>query len=309
MKVIPIKSPEAISSDQKTILVLGYFDGLHKGHKVLFDEALVLAKKQNLPIVVLTFPESPQLAFRKFEPDLLCHLTAFDHRLALFEAYGVDQLYLTDFTSQFAKQTSQEFVTNYVSRFNPAAIVVGFDYRFGSDRSDSSVLTDLVDIPVVTISEVSYEGEKISSTRIRRLIKEGNIELANHLLGYDYRTKGIVVHGDARGRTIGFPTANLALTDRVYLPADGVYVTEVLVADKRYHAMTSVGKNVTFDGQETRIETHLLDFEGDIYGERIDIFWKAYIRPMERFDNVEALIEQLKKDREFAINWRKSIEI
>lgn len=310
MKLIDVKSPQDIQPTGGTVLVLGYFDGLHKGHKALFDKAGELAATDNLEVAVLTFYESPQLAFTKFHPDLLNHLTYPQKRANLFASYGVDSLYLTHFTSQFAKQKSKDFVNNYILPFNPAALVVGFDYHFGSDRGDSKTLESLLDVPVHTIPQVSsQDGQKISSTRIRGLIRQGAIREANDLLGYTYSTRGIVVHGDARGRTLGFPTANLSLLDRTFIPADGVYVTDVTVAGKIYRAMTSVGKNVTFDGQDLRIEAHLLDFDGDIYGETVEIFWKDYMRPMEKFDSIENLTKQLKKDREFTINWRKGVEI
>lgn len=309
MKIRHVKSPVDIQPPSKTVLVLGYFDGLHRGHKVLFDQAKALARQDNLPIAVLTFYESPQLAFSKARPELLSHLTYPEKRAELFASYGVDTLYLTAFTSSFAKQDAQTFVNAYLKPFQPAFVVVGFDYHFSSERVGSDVLAQLLDVPVITIPAVCDGGEKISSTRIRHLITLGKVDEANQLLGYTYSTRGIVVHGDARGRTIGFPTANLALLDRVFMPADGVYVTEVLVKGQRYRAMTSVGKNITFDGQESRIETHLLAFDGDIYGETIEIFWKDYIRPMERFTSIEKLTKQLKKDKEIATNWRKGIEI
>lgn len=309
MKLIDVKSPEDIQPTGKTVLVLGYFDGLHKGHKSLFDKARELAT-DHLEIAVLTFYESPQLAFAKFQPDLLNHLTYPQKRANLFASYGVDRLYLTHFTSQFSKQNSKDFVNNYILPFKPAALVVGFDYHFGSDRCDSKTLEALLDVPVITIPQVSsQDGEKISSTRIRGLIRQGEIREANDLLGYTYSTRGIVVHGDARGRTLGFPTANVSLLDRSIIPAEGVYVTVVKVAGYHYKAMTSVGRNVTFDGQELRIEAHLLDFDGDIYGEVVEIFWKDYIRPMKKFDSIEKLTKQLKKDREFTVNCLKGVEI
>ncbi|MFZ2669186.1 MAG: riboflavin kinase, partial [Streptococcus suis] len=156
---------------------------------------------------------------------------------------------------------------------------------------------------VEIVSEVSLGGEKVSSTRIRQAIQSGDVTLANQLLGYPFMTEGIVVHGDARGRTIGYPTANLAPFDRVYLPSEGVYVAEVEVDGKRYRAMTSVGKNVTFDGTEMRIEAHIFGFDRFIYGEKITIFWLEKIRDMVKFDGIESLMEQMKSDENYALHW------
>ncbi|AEF25252.1 riboflavin biosynthesis protein [Streptococcus parauberis KCTC 11537] len=128
---------------------------------------------------------------------------------------------------------------------------------------------------------------------------------ANQLLGYDFTTRGMVVHGDARGRTLGFPTANLAPIDRTYLPADGVYVTDVLVNGRIYRSMTSIGKNITFGGDELRLEVNIFDFDGDIYGESLEIIWLDKIRDMAKFEGIEDLIDQLNNDKEIALNWKK----
>ncbi|MGT2865649.1 bifunctional riboflavin kinase/FAD synthetase [Streptococcus fryi] len=308
MEIKHIKQASDIYVTKPSVLVLGYFDALHKGHKALFDKAKEVSAQHDLEISVLTFYESPQLAFERFHPDLLCHLTYPEKRYQLFEDYGVDHLYLTDFTAQFAKQTANGFVSEYIERFQPHTIIVGFDYHFSCQRSDSNDLSSLVNAEVITISEITSRGEKISSTRIRQLISEGKVKEAGELLGYHYSSRGIVVHGDARGRTMGFPTANLALIDRTFIPAYGVYVTDVLVGGKTYRAMTSVGENITFGGEELRIEAHIFNFNGDIYGETIEIFWRDYIRPMVKFASMEELGNRLQKDKEIAINWRKSIE-
>lgn len=137
------------------------------------------------------------------------------------------------------------------------------------------------------------------------MIFDGNIKEVNRLLGYNFSTRGIVVHGDARGRTIGFPTANLAPIDNVFLPGDGVYVSDVIVNGKSYRAMTSVGKNITFGGTELRLEANIFDFKDEIYGETVEIIWLDKIRDMVKFAGADELIEQLKSDKEVAANWKK----
>jgi riboflavin kinase/FMN adenylyltransferase len=278
-----------------TILVLGYFDGLHRGHQALFDKARDLAREKNASISVLTFPESPILVFEKFQEDLLKHLTSYDQRLALFEKNGVDFLYLTDFTSHFAKLTSHDFIEKFVKKMNVISIVVGFDYQFGSDHGD---LNQLSDYETYQIAQVSEGGEKISSSRIRQAILDGNVTLANQLLGYDYEVSGLVVHGEARGRTIGYPTANIESKDYQYLPAIGVYVVDLEVAGKRYRGMASIGYNDTFGGQTKTLEVNIFDFRDEIYGEPATVYFLQLIRGMVKFDGVDALIAQMSDDEQ-----------
>ena len=303
MNIRTIKDFNELQKEEPTVLVLGYFDGIHLGHKALFERARKVADERGLTVTVLTFPESPRLAFSRFTPELLLHLTSQQQRYLLLEKNGVDQLVMTPFTSEFASNTPEEFIERYVKGLNAQALVAGFDYHFGNCRADVQDLMELFDGQVEIVSEVSLSGEKVSSTRIRQAIQSGDVSLANQLLGYPFMTEGIVVHGDARGRTIGYPTANLAPLDRVYLPSEGVYVAEVEVDGKRYRAMTSVGKNVTFDGTELRIEAHIFGFDRFIYGEKMTIFWLEKIRDMVKFDGIEGLMEQMKSDESYALHW------
>ena len=303
MNIRTIKDFNELQKEEPTVLVLGYFDGIHLGHKALFERARKVADERGLTVTVLTFPESPRLAFSRFTPELLLHLTSQEQRYLLLEKNGVDQLVMTPFTSEFASNTPEEFIERYVKGLNAQALVAGFDYHFGNCRADVQDLMELFDGQVEIVSEVSLRGEKVSSTRIRQAIQSGDVSLANQLLGYPFMTEGIVVHGDARGRTIGYPTANLAPFDRVHLPSEGVYVAEVEVDGKRYRAMTSVGKNVTFDGTELRIEAHIFEFDRFIYGEKMTIFWLEKIRDMVKFDGIEGLMEQMKSDENYALHW------
>lgn len=303
MDIISIKDYHDIRQEEETVLVLGYFDALHKGHRVLFDRAKALAEEKQLKMAVLTFYESPKLAFSRFEPDLLNHILSPEKRYAKFAEYGVDYLYLTRFTSSFSQIASDAFIKTYIKALNAQAIVVGFDYKFGHNRTDADYLARNFSGQLIKVAEVSQEGQKISSTRIRNLISQGQVDKASQLLGHEFSTRGLVVHGDARGRTIGFPTANLAPLDRTFLPADGVYVTDVLLKGQRYRAMTSIGKNVTFGGTSLRLEANIFDFSGDIYGEELDIIWLYKIREMVKFNGIDDLVDQLRQDQKLAKNW------
>ena len=306
MKIRRINNELEINQEEDTVLVLGYFDGLHKGHQTLFKEARKIATEQGLKIAVLTFPESPKLAFVRYQPELMLHLNHPEERAAHLENLGVDYLYLIDFTSHFSKNTAREFFDKYVSALKAKAVVAGFDYHFGSDKRKAEELADYFDGRIVIVSSVNQDDEKISSTRIRETIQNGDVAKAHQLLGYPLSTRGIVVHGNARGRTIGYPTANLAPLDRVILPADGVYVVDVEHNGKFYRGMASVGKNVTFEGDELRFEANLFDFAEEIYGDTIRIIWLDKIRDMVKFDGIEELVGQLKSDEEVARNWERS---
>ncbi|WP_316578645.1 bifunctional riboflavin kinase/FAD synthetase [Streptococcus cristatus] len=306
MKIRRINNELEIKQEEDTVLVLGYFDGLHKGHQRLFKEARKIAEKQGLKIAVLTFPESPKLAFVRYQPELMLHLNHPEERAAHLENLGVDYLYLIDFTSHFSKNTAQEFFDKYVAALKAKAVVAGFDYHFGSDKRKAEELADYFDGQIVIVSSVNQDEKKISSTRIRETIQNGDVAKAHQLLGYPLSTRGIVVHGNARGRTIGYPTANLAPLDRVILPADGVYVVDVEHNGKIYRGMASVGKNVTFEGDELRFEANLFDFAEEIYGDTIRIIWLDKIRDMVKFDGIEELVGQLKSDEEVARNWECS---
>ena len=306
MKIRRINNELEIKQEEDTVLVLGYFDGLHKGHQTLFKEAKKIADEKGLKIAVLTFPESPKLAFVRYQPELMLHLNHPEERAAHLENLGVDYLYLIDFTSHFSKNRAQEFFDKYVSALKAKAVVAGFDYHFGSDKRKAEELADYFDGRIVIVSSVNQDDEKISSTRIRETIQNGDVAKAHQLLGYPLSTRGIVVHGNARGRTIGYPTANLAPLDRVILPADGVYVVDVEHNGKIYRGMASVGKNVTFEGDELRFEANLFDFAEEIYGDTIRIIWLDKIRDMVKFDGIEELVAQLKSDEEVARNWECS---
>ncbi|MBG9367867.1 bifunctional riboflavin kinase/FAD synthetase [Streptococcus sp. NLN64] len=305
MRKYVIQDWRDIDQTEPTILVLGYFDGIHKGHQQLFQRARQLADQEGLKVALLTFPESPQLAFSRFRPELLLHLSSEVQREELLESVGVDLLYLQDFTSEFGSLTGQEFLDTYVSALKAQKLVVGFDYHFGCDRQGAQLLANSFPGQVEVIPSYDLDGKKVSSTRIRAALAEGEVEKVADLLGRPYQTCGIVVHGDARGRTIGYPTANLAPLDRVHMPADGVYVVDVHEAGQVYRGMASVGKNVTFEGDELRFEVNLFGFSADIYGHRLTIDWLGRLRDMVKFNSVQALIEQLEEDERQAKAWKE----
>lgn len=300
-------SLQNIQEPEPTVLVLGYFDGVHVGHQALIAKAREMADQNGWTVSLLTFPETPRLAFERYQPALREQLVSPARRSQLFKKYGVDHLYLTHFTSSFSKQTGQQFLHHYVQAIGAQALVVGFDYHYGSERATVEQLQEEFPGPVLVVDEVQLTGKKVSSTRIREALALGDVPLVNCLLGYDFSTDGLVVHGDARGRTIGFPTANIVTDGLVRLPGDGVYVTDVEVSGKLYRAMTSIGKNETFDGTELRVESHLFDFDQEIYGLPIRIYWRSKIREMVKFDSIESLVTQLERDAKVAREWSTTL--
>jgi hypothetical protein len=185
MNIQQIKDARDIHRTRDSVLVLGYFDGLHRGHKALFDQARAIAKRDKLDLTVLTFNDSPRLALARFTPELLLNLTAPEKRYEKFAEYGVDDLYLVDFTSAFSKVSSEEFLNTYIKALRARTIVVGFDYKFGHDRRDAAHLSEIFDGDVIVVPEVQDNGEKISSSRIRQEILSGNVSEVNRLLGYE----------------------------------------------------------------------------------------------------------------------------
>ena len=307
MNIRLITTANQIHLDSDTVLVLGYFDGLHLGHQELFKKARQIADEKGLKVALLTFPESPKLAFVRYRPDLLLHLQSPEDRFQKFKELGVDELFLIDFTTDFASKTAKEFVDQYVKALRARVLIAGFDYSFGSDKNKASNLAAYFDGQVEVIPPVLDQGEKISSTRIRQEVIKGRVKEAARLLGHPLSSRGIVVHGDARGRTIGYPTANLAPIDRTYLPSDGVYVVDVSYKGQTYRGMASVGKNVTFDGKELRFEVNLFDFSGDIYGHTLTVHWLDKIREMIKFDSIPQLVAQLEDDEAVARKWNKRV--
>lgn len=302
MKIIELHhpySPEKIPNEE-VVLVLGFFDGVHKGHQEVIQMGRSIAEKQNLKLALMTFNQHPSIVFQKVDPDKMQYLTSLQQKEALMQKLGVSLLYEVEFTSAFANLAPQEFIDQYVVDLHAKVVVAGFDYTYG--KKEQANMTNMPKyakgrFEVVTVSEKTENGEKISSTRIRNALENGEMEEVTNLLGYPYTFEGTVVHGDARGRTLGYPTANIKVKSTVRLPKEGVYVTEIKVGDRWYPSMGSIGHNDTFgQGRQLTVELFILDFHQDIYGETVAIKWHHFLRDQVAFDHVDGLIRQLKED-------------
>ncbi|MDR1567105.1 MAG: riboflavin biosynthesis protein RibF [Streptococcaceae bacterium] len=289
------------------VMVLGYFDGLHLGHQEVIRTARKAADSQNLPLAVLTFTQHPSIVFEKFnQSKMMKHLLSPEERLQQFEALGVDLLYFLDFTSQVAKLAPAIFVDQYLRNFRVDTVVTGFDYTFGENADVAELKRLAADLNVITVAEFTQDGQKVSSTRIRAALDTGNVALAYKLLGRPYQFSGLVVHGEARGRTLGFKTANLEFERHVYTPAVGVYVVDVLINGEVFRGAASIGYNDTFgDNLRKTVEVFILDFDEEIYGETITVQWLKKIRGMVKFKRIDELISQLHADEKAARVYQK----
>lgn len=302
MQIIPIRHPynsNQIPADD-IVMVLGFFDGVHRGHQKVIETGRKAADEKGLKLAVMTFNQHPSIVFQKVLPENMKYLNSLTQKERLMEKLGVDILYVVDFTSAFADLSPQAFVDQYIVGLHGKVAVSGFDYTYGPRE-----IADVAHLPhyaknrfdVITVSKEELTGEKISSTRIRKLMEAGQMKEVTELLGYVYEIEGTVVHGDARGRLLGFPTANIKVKSTVRLPKIGVYAAEIEIGNKWYSGMGSIGHNDTFgDGRELTVEVYILDFHQDIYGEQVTVRWNHYLRDQVKFDGAEALVAQLKQD-------------
>lgn len=280
------------------VMAMGTFDGVHAGHQCIIKRAVALAKEINGVSVVFTFANHPLGIINPQRRPL----QIADNRCkeAWIGELGVDVMLHIPFTADLLKLPPIAFLSLLKKYIDPKLIIVGPNFSFGAaGRGTPETLVRMeADFGYKTIIHpIIQKGQQtVSSTLIRSLISGGDINTANYLLNRRFSVKGVVMHGDQRGRTMGFPTANLAIDIYRLAPANGVYAAEVIHQGSRYQAVVNVGINPTFQGITRHIEAHLLDFNGNLYGDEIEICFLDRIRPEKKFENINALIEQIKKD-------------
>ncbi|MBW2414342.1 MAG: bifunctional riboflavin kinase/FAD synthetase [Deltaproteobacteria bacterium] len=295
---------ESVDDDTRgCVLTVGNFDGLHLGHQALISAVTERARELGRPAGLYTFDPHPR---RVLYPERAPRqLMIWEQVQGGIEERGIDRLIREPFTREFAAYSADEFLSEVIhKRIAPCEIFVGRDFHFGKDRSGSGEmlarLAPDLGIRVGIIAQVRYQDRDVSSSRIRELIAEGAVEEAAGCLGHIYAIRGTVVTGDRRGRTLGFPTANLE-PDNELIPANGVYATRVRLLDApgagaEHDAVTNVGTRPTFEPGRVLTEAHLLDFEGDLYGQRIELRFLRRIRDERRFSGPDELKEQIAKD-------------
>ncbi len=299
----PMPPETAADWAQPQVAALGQFDGLHRGHASVITSAVALARRQGVPAAVMTFHPHPKDVMGKGDYD--GYLTPPKDKQELLSGMGVDILYIIDFNEQLSRVSPQNFVSIMLLPLQIITAVVGFDFRFGYlGEGDADMLRELGfgAMSVETVPPFLLEGEKVSSSGIRKSLQSGDLALANSWFGRCYHLRGVVGHGEKRGRTIGFPTANLQLEDRYVIPAKGVYAVKVFLKEEVLYGVMNVGVKPTFhDGMVApSFEVHLFDFAADIYGQELTVELEGFIRPERKFESIDALISQISKDAETA---------
>jgi riboflavin kinase/FMN adenylyltransferase len=283
---------------ESSVVLIGVFDGVHKGHQVLLNRAKEIADGR--PIIALTFDPHPTTVFAPDKAPTM--LTTLSDRVELLKIHGADQVAVMKFNEKFAAMAPEEFVeTVLVNQLHASTIIVGKNFTYGHKAAgnvETLIKSGLSHHFTVDLQELEADTEVISSSRIRALVVEGRVEEARALLSRPHRLDGVVVHGEKRGREIGYPTANLGKIEGQTIPADGVYAGWLTVGINFWPAAISIGTNPTFEGDRGRqVEAYALDQEGlDLYDKNASIEFGWYLRPTLKFDGLEPLLEQMKKD-------------
>ncbi len=303
MQVITIHHPidQNLKNNEGIVLALGFFDGVHRGHQAVIKAARKEAFKRKLPLAVMTFNISPLIVNQDLHPNQMKYLTQNQEKMLLLETFGVDRVYLVDYTSAFSNQSPKAFVDNYLVGLNAKVVVAGFDYTYGAKAiANMKNLPDYAEdrFKIIEVPVLNENNNKIASKQIRKELTEGSLEEANQALGYPYFFRGLVINGFKRGRTLGFPTANIYTQASTLIPKVGVYLVQCQINHQLFWGMASIGYNVTFgDDNDKTIEINLFDFESEIYGEEMLVLWYEYLRGEKKFSSVEAMVEQLNQDK------------
>ncbi|MDR6224220.1 bifunctional riboflavin kinase/FAD synthetase [Desmospora profundinema] len=306
MKTIHLSHPHIPVPDAALSMAIGYFDGVHLGHQAVIQRAVQMGKSLNAQTAVMTFDPHPREVLGK--GGVTDYLTPLSEKLEQFSCLGVDRVYVMRFDREFAAKTKEAFVRDVLLPLNVRGVAVGFNFNFGrgaEGKPDDLSRLGEGRIQVEVVGPVDRIGLPVSSTRLRQTLDEGRVEEAATILGRPYSLAGRVVEGDRIGRTIGYPTANLSLEEPYRIPATGVYVVEVLRGEATLAGMMNVGYRPTFTDSDPslRLEVHLFDFSGDLYGEELKVAFLHRLRGEERFGSVEGLMDQLRTDEKNARVW------
>lgn len=288
-------------------IALGSFDGVHLGHQKVIGEAKRVADENGWSSAVMTFDPHPSIVLGG-KTKKVDYLTSFEAKVEQLANLGIDYLFIVDFTIEFASLPPQEFVDLYLIGLNVKHVVAGFDYTYGKKAQGTAETLSIHSrgkYKTTIIGKETFGGEKVSSTLIRSLINNGEMEKVPALLGRYYSVNGTVIHGDKRGRTIGFPTANVKSTSDVILPPLGVYAVRFFVNDQWYEGVCNLGTKPTFQPDEKKIsiEVHIFDFHQDIYGHSVIVEWHKRIRSEQKFNGIDELVAQIEKDKQTALQY------
>jgi riboflavin kinase/FMN adenylyltransferase len=289
-----------------SVVTSGTFDGVHLGHQKILRRLQELATRKQGETVLLTYWPHPRLILQPEDKSLRL-LTTLSEKVKLLEEMGVDHLIILPFTKELSQMSSDEFIRDIlVDKIQTKTLVIGYDHKFGKNREGSFEYlqshSHLFGFAIEEISRQDVDDLGVSSTKIRTALAQGDISTANKYLGRPYDLSGQVVKGQQIGRSLGFPTANIQIAeDYKLLPRDGAYAVHAEVNSIRYKAILNIGDRPTVDGQKKTIEAHLIDFEGDLYGQELRVYFQEFLREEKKFESLDALKNQLVVDRERAI--------
>jgi riboflavin kinase / FMN adenylyltransferase len=300
------------STDRKTIITIGTFDGVHIGHQSILDLMKKATQDGQYESIVLTFFPHPRMVLQQDSSIKL--LNTIDEKATLLEKFGIDNLIIHPFDATFSNLSAEEFVKQIlVDQLKIQKIIIGHDHRFGKNRTAD--INDLVafgekyNFDVEQISAKEVDEIAISSTKIRKALLEGKIKLANKYLGYPYFISGRVIEGKKIGRTIGFPTANIEIAENYkLLPKNGVYIVSSVIKNTLYYGMMNIGNNPTLGENEQTIEIHFFNLDENIYHEKLQISFLEHIRDEHKFDSIAELKAQLENDKAFSIDYIKKLK-
>ncbi len=288
---------------ESSVITLGIFDGIHLGHQALLK--MLQKKKDSFARVLVTYYPHPDIVLGKIKNEYATELFTYDEKLSLLQKYNIDidAVIFLNFTKELASTSADEYLKRIlIDKIKAKHIVIGYDQCFGKNREGNHEFllkkSSVYNFTVERIEPILYENEIVSSSKIKVLLKEGNIELANKMLGKYFFITGTVVKGFQRGRLIGFPTANLSIPITKVIPKIGVYRGYCEYGGKFYKAMINIGYNPTFNNQLLSVEGHILDFEQNIYGEQIKFHFESRLREEIKFKGIDELKKQLEIDRE-----------
>ncbi|MBS6509464.1 MAG: bifunctional riboflavin kinase/FAD synthetase [Paraclostridium bifermentans] len=296
-----IKSLDEVINVENTVVTIGNFDGIHKGHIKLIKEAVKEAKTKNYKSVVFTFENHPM---RYFRADSIKHIITNEEKVKIFEDLGVDIVFMIPFDEYMTKISATDFVKTILhEKLKCKMVIVGHDFTFARNKEGNASLLESLgknyNMKVKVIEPIKIKGRRVSSSYIRNLINDGNVSEIKNFLGRNYFLEGEVIHAKKIGRTIGFPTANLKAEDKLIIPKNGIYAVKVYVKNKVYYGATNIGYNPTVNGKVLSIETNIIDFDEEIYGEIIRVEFLDRIRDEKKFNSLDELKSQLRKDVNF----------
>jgi riboflavin kinase/FMN adenylyltransferase len=291
----------------KAVVTIGTFDGVHLGHQQILDQLRQEAVRIGGETVIITFHPHPRKVVATNQPIYL--ISTIEEKIELLDKKGIDHLVVVPFTAEFSQQRPEDYIEQFlVRKFHPHTIIIGYDHRFGQGRKGDYKLleafSDQFGYRLLEISARVINENTVSSTLIREAVLKGDASAANALLGYDFFFEGLVVHGKKLGRGLGYPTANLQMENEEKLvPGNGIYVVEVELDGKKYGGMMSIGIRPTIGITERTIEVNIFDFDKDIYGKRLRVYVKKYLREEKKFKDLEELKEQLAVDKRDSLNF------